>query len=250
MLKTDEHVIDEYQLEFCDTDGGETFIDGVGYPVRKNNIICAKPGQKRWTSLPFCCYYIKIPKDNLALSPILSSMKDCWSTSDDDMERFLQVFHSLSEGRELGGMRYYSTLVSLITSVAEDSDRYESGKKHLYEKAELGEAERAVLTAKKYIDEHFGEKCSLDDISKHAGFSPIYFHKLFKKEIGMTPNEYLLKRRLEGARECLTSGEMPLCEIAERCGFGSQSYFQYVFRREAGMTPSAYRKREHVKYFE
>ncbi len=246
MQKTIEHTINEYQLEFCDTDGGVTYIDGIAYPIRKSMIICAKPGQRRWTRLPFCCYYIKIPRDDHALSPILQSMKDSWVTAPELMESFLQAFHRLTEGSDMSEMRYYNSILTLVADVAEDSFRSDDRSTAMLDSAT--QAESAVESAKKYIDTHFGEKCSLETVAKHAGFSPIYFHRLFKGCMGMSPNEYLLCRRLSEAKERLASSDMTLSEIAEQCGFGSQSYFQYVFRRETGMTPTAYRKQQHQKY--
>ncbi len=244
MQKTDEHVINEYELEFCDTDGGVTYIDGRAYPVIRGMIICAKPGQTRWTHLPFCCYYIKIPSDNFALAPILGSMKESWITRPEKMELFLQSFHKLVESEERGEMRYYSAILSLLLEVAEDSEKSEQRR----ENKSRTQADMAVRTAEKYMDKHLGEKCPLEAVAKEAGFSPIYFHKLYKSARGMTPNEYLLSRRLHEAEERLSKSDATLSEVAFSCGFGSQSYFQYVFRRERGMTPTEYRKAQQQKY--
>ncbi len=250
MKETAEHRIGEYQLEFCDTDGGVTYIDGVAYPVRKNMLICAKPGQRRWTRLPFCCYYIKIDKSDSPLDGMLSSTADCWMTTEEKMESFLQAFHRLTESEGMSEMHYFGALLSLLADVAEDSRQSYLRREREGENEKACQISRSVRMAEQYMNENFKEKCSLETVAKKAGFSPIYFHKLFKEKTGLSPNEYLLRKRLFEAEERLARGDMPLSEIAEECGFGSQSYFQYVFKREKGMTPTAYRKKEQRKYLD
>ncbi len=247
MQKTIEHTINEYQVEFCDTDGGVTYINGVAYPVRKNMIICAKPGQTRWTRLPFCCYYIKIPRDNIALSPLLQGVKDSWITDTATLERFLQAFHRLTES-EMSEMRYYTSLLALLAELAEDSSLSDTRHDNNKDGRKMDQTEHAVMLAKEYMDMNFSKKCLLEDIAKEAGFSPIYFHKIFKEYTGMSPNDYLLRKRIMESEEMLSNTDGTLSEIAYACGFGSQSYFQYVFRRETGMTPTAYRKQQQQKY--
>ncbi len=254
MRQTEEHRIYRYEIEFCNMDGGTTYIDGKAYPVCKNMIICAKPGQIRWTQLPFCCYYIQLMDGEGWIYDTLQEVRDCWITPPGVMDSFLQTFHQLSfysgEQGSLSGMRYYSALLALLSDVAWDSKQAEFRKNVQSTGGKVSEAAQAVQVAKEYMDTHFYEKCSLDMVAKRAGFSPIYFHRLFKDSVGVSPNTYLLRRRLTEAQERLTTGDQSLSEIAFACGFGSQSYFQYVFRREFGMTPANYRKSQLQKYLD
>lgn len=67
--------------------------------------------------------------------------------------------------------------------------------------------------------------------------------EVFKETTGLTPNDYLLRQRIERAKERLTQTSQPITEIALGVGFSSSQYFANVFRRYTGMTPLAHRKR-------
>lgn len=75
-----------------------------------------------------------------------------------------------------------------------------------------------------------------------------YIRKLFKKEVGVTPHEYLLGLRMRRAKTLISSGAtggygvLTIAQIAERCGFAEPLYFSRVFKKYFGVSPSHYRK--------
>ena len=69
-----------------------------------------------------------------------------------------------------------------------------------------------------------------------------YFIHIFKKEIGLTPMEYLNKLRIEKAKKLIEARENNITEIAGLCGYCSASYFSYCFNKEIGISPSSYKK--------
>lgn len=94
-----------------------------------------------------------------------------------------------------------------------------------------------------YIQEHYGEKLSLEEIAKAASISSREGIRCFQKNIGMSPIKYLNDYRIrKAARRLLETGES-IMEIGENCGFSSNSYFGKVFRETFGCTPKEYRKR-------
>ncbi|MCR4902057.1 MAG: AraC family transcriptional regulator [Butyrivibrio sp.] len=101
----------------------------------------------------------------------------------------------------------------------------------------------AVKKAAAYISDNFKNKISIEMISSEAGFSPYYFIRIFKKEIGMTPHQYLLSTRIAAARYSLSTTKMSVSEIAAACGFDDDSAFCYAFKKWEGVTPSEYRNR-------
>jgi len=103
---------------------------------------------------------------------------------------------------------------------------------------------RKVITkAFEYINTHFNEDISLNDVANHIYMSPWYFSKLFKKESGETFSEFLLKTRIENAKMFLKSNlELKTYEIAEKVGFNDPRYFGQIFRKVTGLTPSEYRE--------
>ena len=93
----------------------------------------------------------------------------------------------------------------------------------------------------RHIDHNLGTKITLQEMAKVAGRSRMHFAAQFKAAIGMRPHEYLLKRRIERARELLKQAEISLVDIALMVGFQTQAHFTTVFKRFAGNTPYQWR---------
>jgi len=83
---------------------------------------------------------------------------------------------------------------------------------------------------------------SLDALAARAGWSPFHFHRAFRKIIGETPKQYMLRLRLERAAARLATGSDPVLSIAADAGFASHEVFTRAFRRHFGVTPSTYRR--------
>jgi AraC family transcriptional regulator len=99
---------------------------------------------------------------------------------------------------------------------------------------------------KAYVDAHLGEDIDVVDLAAAAGFSQRHFARSFLREVGETPHRWLMRRRLEKAKELLVSTDQPLCFVADSCGFASQSHLTTVLKQSTGMTPDRWRKHFHV----
>ena len=94
-----------------------------------------------------------------------------------------------------------------------------------------------------YINDNLDQKIKLDDVAKLIDISQYYFCHLFKESTGIAPYQYVIKQRIEKARELTKQSKLPLAEIAFECGFSSQSQMTQHFRRSVGVTPKVYRNR-------
>lgn len=92
-----------------------------------------------------------------------------------------------------------------------------------------------------HIDEHIGEAISLSDLARTAGLSRMYFAARFRAATGFRPHEYILRRRIEWAKDLLARTDETLVEIALNVGFQTQAHFTTVFKRFAGSTPGRWR---------
>lgn len=101
----------------------------------------------------------------------------------------------------------------------------------------------AVETAATYISEHFAEKLTVEGLAAMAGFSEYHFIRIFKRQTGFTPYEYLMNTRMSNARYLLKNTALPVKEICFSTGFSGESSFCSAFRRIEGMTPAQYRAR-------
>ncbi|RKN64072.1 AraC family transcriptional regulator [Paenibacillus ginsengarvi] len=94
-----------------------------------------------------------------------------------------------------------------------------------------------------YMERHFAGKVYMDSVCQTVNMSLYHFSSMFKKVFGMPPVQYLTRIRIEQAKRLLVDREIPITEIAERCGFCNINYFDKVFKEQSGFTPKEYRKR-------
>lgn len=93
-----------------------------------------------------------------------------------------------------------------------------------------------------YIEENFKSDISIDDLCETAHLSPFYFCRLFKKEMGYSPYEYIIIVRLNIAKKLLKNSKLTIKEIAYETGFNSEANFIRTFKSYANMTPGKFRK--------
>lgn len=93
-----------------------------------------------------------------------------------------------------------------------------------------------------YLNTHIAEPISIDDICRQVNVSKYHLCRKFKETTGLTIMEYLLKTRLEAAKQLLLTSRCTISEISEQTGFSSVSYFSRVFREQNGLSPLQYRK--------
>lgn len=99
----------------------------------------------------------------------------------------------------------------------------------------------AVRRVREYIDSHYAENPSTQDLARIANFSPYHFIHLFHDEMGLPPHAYLTQVRVVRAKELLSQG-WPISQVALETGFVDQSHLTRQFKRMMGVTPGQYRK--------
>lgn len=108
---------------------------------------------------------------------------------------------------------------------------------------------RRVVKAKLFIDNHFSENIDLDHIAEQACFSKFHFIRLFKSIYGLTPNNYLIKIRIDNAKNYLIKGHSVL-ETGLLVGLVSPTSFTAMFKKITGQSPSTFQKNENTKRIE
>lgn len=93
-----------------------------------------------------------------------------------------------------------------------------------------------------YVDLHYAEDISRSNLSDLFYLDPDYASKLFKKETGISFKNYIIMKRIEVAKNLLTTTDLPINTIADNVGYGNYSYFTRLFKKITGMTPVEYRK--------
>ena len=104
-----------------------------------------------------------------------------------------------------------------------------------------GLSHERVKRVQDYIETHLDDRLTLSDLAGVACLSPYHFSRSFKQAVGVGPQRYVMKRRLERAKTLMRRSSQPLAVIAQEVGFTDQSHLTMIFRREIGMTPGRYR---------
>jgi AraC family transcriptional regulator len=99
-----------------------------------------------------------------------------------------------------------------------------------------------VAHAIAFLHESYHRSPTLAEAAKHAHMSPFHFHRLFKKQVGVSPKQYLQQKQLQVAKWLLRSGRTPVGVIAQHAGFSSHGHFTSTFHRLVGVSPSQYRE--------
>ena len=101
---------------------------------------------------------------------------------------------------------------------------------------------RECNLVRQYIDNHFKENLTLDQLAGLAHINKYYLSHAFRKEFGTSPISYLISRRIRESRFLLAETDHTLSQIAQVLGCSSLSYFSQSFRRLEGMSPMEYRR--------
>ena len=94
---------------------------------------------------------------------------------------------------------------------------------------------------KRYIDQHFKETLTLDQLAEAAHMNRYYLSHAFKKEFGVSPINYMIRCRVEESKYLLAETDLSISQIAQLLNFSSPSYFSQVFHRSQSISPKEYR---------
>jgi transcriptional regulator GlxA family with amidase domain len=93
-----------------------------------------------------------------------------------------------------------------------------------------------------YVEAHLSEPLSLAELSRAAGFTAMHFARLFRASTGLSPHNYVLRRRIEVAQAALLHTDHGMLDVALMVGFRTQAHFSTVFKKLTGMPPQRWRQ--------
>lgn len=146
-----------------------------------------------------------------------------WGDSGDNKRSTTLVWNSITEVFEYLG-RFYTNIIEAIEEMRKNRNRLK------------------VSDVQFYIDRYFQDAISLETVAQQFFISKEHLSRVFKAETGENLSDYILRKRMEKARELIVEGNKEIKHIAEMTGYPDLAYFYKVFKKYYGMTPGELRK--------
>lgn len=151
-------------------------------------------------------------------------------------ERILAMLYKIaSSSSYIKDMQIYEKLAGLLTLIMEESWNPELNQRAANKKLDL-------QNIKEYLDQHYQEKISLDELSALFFINKFYLTRIFKEQFGISVNNYLTQVRITHAKQLLRFSDLSIERVGILCGLGDANYFSRVFKKVEGMTPGDYRR--------
>lgn len=146
------------------------------------------------------------------------------------LDKLYTVASSSDYIRDMKINEQLNTLCTLIMSESWHAEDIKSSTKKM-----------SVMDVKAYLDQHYAEHITLDDLSDKFFINKYYLTRVFKEQFGQSINAYLQSVRITHAKQLLRFSDKTVEEIGIECGLGSLHYFSRVFKNIEGVPPSEYR---------
>lgn len=239
-------------LEICYLAKGEQIyeVEGVEYSISGGDVFLTYPNEVHSTGKfpeeKGMLYWLilKIVDDQKAFfdqkgetaqnfRDMLVSMPSRCFPGSDILKYYIDeiIEYCMDEDRPLRQVAIESLVLSFLLEVISCS-----------RKQQRNEISPAIQKVKNYIEDNLDQDISVDNMAKISGLSTYWFKEKFKKETGLSPADFVSRRKIQEAKKHLVSDTKSITDIAFSLGFSSSQYFATVFKRYTGTTPTKYRE--------
>lgn len=218
----------DYDGRIYELDAGACFFIDCMKPYCHQSS-AAEPWELLWvhfngaTSREYYRYFVR------QSAPVLQPQS--FSLLREKAESLLEVNSRSDAPAEIASSRLIMDILSILLEEVTNSHE------------EQDPARQKFLEIRKYLDEHYTKKFSLDELSEHFFISKYHLSREFKNHFGITLNRYVIAKRLTMAKKLLRFSDLTLEEIAGKCGFYDTSYMNKQFKSSEGIGASDFRKK-------
>ena len=227
--------IDNYELVYLLRGEGELTLRGETIRMRAGDLVCLRPGEEHSLSVTrepcmefFGVHFWPARADDMLPLPDVVHLEAGY--------RLEALFKEMHERYQEKTYLYKWRLNLLLEQALCEIDEA------LHRRHAPADAER-ICRVLESIHEDPSRAFAMEDFCRQAGVKKTQFLQSFRSVTGTTPKQYILTLRLEHARDLLLETDLPVAQVAERCGFDDACYFSRCFKQRFGASPRAYRKR-------
>ena len=222
-----------YEVVFVQDKPDIHSVNDKEYFAYPEDIIFLKPGDRTYSysygtnyMISFCL--ARTSKDTMPGCDFINHFKTHHIIADNDKDKYANIIRDIfgcfeAESPEIE-LRTKALLVFLVHMLCKDSI----------------EKDKYISKSMEYIDSNICQSTSVDYIVVNSGISNVHYHRLFKEVTGITPVEYINRKKMKIARELLDEQKLDVSEISTRLGFSSVSYFRRLFKEAYGFSPTEY----------
>lgn len=253
----EEHEQRAFEISYIVSGEGTFSTNGKKYHVKPNNIYINSKGELHSIEAdrgsPLRYFYMAFDLNEKYLSEDLLEMREFYKkiavpiVNDGKilLEPFNNVFHELYNKRKLSIEMIDAYLRQIIIlTYRKYSEKVEIVNAPVISENSSGSVVYSVI---RYVDENFRNITECKEISKKLGYSYTYLAHTFKKHMGITIGNYLIRKKLEEAKRLLKLGQMSITQISENLNYVSVHSFSNSFKKYTGISPSEYIKTQNNK---
>ena len=219
---------------------GEFLLEDKIYPISKDDLIIVNPHIN----------HTEISKGTPPLSYFTVGVEGvCFSFND---QKEYRIFNCRKKEADL--LFYFNSLFQELDKQSEGYEKICNYLLHILilQLQRITDSPFELITAqhpskecayiKRYLDSNYSENITLDHLSALSHLNKYYLSHEFTKYYGISPMNYLSRKRIDVCKELLENTDYGISDIAHLVGFSSQSYLSQSFRKSCGMTAGTYRK--------
>ncbi|MGM0878176.1 MAG: AraC family transcriptional regulator [Bacillota bacterium] len=239
-----------YELSFVVSGEGKQILNGISYTMKRGDLFLLSPADFHeiyvengsTVELYNVIFSEEMLRDGLQ-EMLFSRMVENVAVIrledilyiESEFQRLWAEEHSLNIGNQLMNK-------NILERIIIEFIRRSGEKKGFIDQKSINLENKHITKTLSYIQHHFRERLTLEQVAKEAQLSPTYFSKYFSKATGIAFQSYLQELRLQFAKSLIKSSELPITEICYACGFNTLTHFNRSFKQKYGKSPRTYRK--------
>ena len=248
--KTGSRVVKDYEIDLEIGDPRTVIIDGVPHTIGRGNVCVRKPGQTvhgKGTqntvllTLDFSGkqagknYSRNLPglRQDTLMHPLLDRLSGVIVPYSENT--FIPIYNELLSTAYTDPDSAALLVLELLHKLNAEVYRREYNARK--------PAETACSKVLGYLKDNLDQPIRLEDLAAMVHLDKSYFVRLFRETYGLTPIQMLIRLRMELACDLIANTDLPIGQIAQRCGYPSPSYFSAEYKKHYGVTPATHRSK-------